>query len=61
MGILTALDAVRHATRLVDAMRLADELAGYGPEVRVLTPPLLQMAVRHRLLSVARVHGVRNE
>ena len=27
MGILTALDALKHAPRLIDAMRLADDLA----------------------------------
>jgi len=40
---------------------LADELAGYGPEIRVLTPPLLLSAVRTRLLDVAEVHGEPNE
>ncbi|TDW28512.1 helix-turn-helix transcriptional regulator [Cryobacterium psychrophilum] len=43
--------------RYTDLNILADELAGYGPEVRVLTPALLQSAVRRRLLGVAQAHG----
>ncbi len=36
---------------------LADELAGYGPEVLVLTPPQLRTAVRDRLTRTAADHG----
>jgi proteasome accessory factor B len=36
---------------------LADELASFGPEVLVLSPPELRSAVRHRLRKVTEVHG----
>ncbi|MCU1515176.1 MAG: transcriptional regulator [Microbacteriaceae bacterium] len=39
-----------------DANILADELAGYGPEVLVLSPPSLRTAVRDRLLATAEAH-----
>jgi proteasome accessory factor B len=36
---------------------LADELAGYGPEVLVISPPELRTAVRERLTRTAADHG----
>ncbi|HEY0258582.1 MAG TPA: WYL domain-containing protein [Lacisediminihabitans sp.] len=39
-----------------DANIFADELAGYGPEVLVLSPPVLRAAVRARLLQTVAVH-----
>jgi proteasome accessory factor B len=41
-----------------DANIFADELAGYGPEVFVLAPPVLRAAVRARLLATAAEHSV---
>lgn len=40
-----------------DANIVADELAGYGPEVLVLSPPALREAVNARLRLVAAEHG----
>jgi proteasome accessory factor B len=40
-----------------DANILADELAGFGPEVLVLSPPELRQAVRDRLTRTAADHG----
>lgn len=40
-----------------DANIFADELAGYGPEVLVLSPPVLRAAVRSRLLKTAAEHS----
>jgi proteasome accessory factor B len=40
-----------------DANILADELAGFGPEVLVLAPPDLRAAVRSRLTRTAADHG----
>lgn len=40
-----------------DAALLADELAGYGPEVRVVEPDELARAVRDRLRQIAEAHG----
>lgn len=40
-----------------DANIVADELAGYGPEVLVLSPPALRDAVSARLRIVAAEHG----
>ncbi|MRG58424.1 WYL domain-containing protein [Agromyces sp. CFH 90414] len=40
-----------------DAAVFADELASYGPEVRVLAPDELADAVRDRLSRVAAAHG----
>ncbi len=40
-----------------DMNLLADELAGYGPEVLVLSPPWLRDAVRARLEQTAAAHG----
>ncbi|MET4782538.1 WYL domain-containing protein [Glaciihabitans sp. UYNi722] len=39
-----------------DANIFADELAGYGPEVLVLSPPVLRAAVRSRLLRTVADH-----
>ncbi|MDQ1596985.1 MAG: proteasome accessory factor [Microbacteriaceae bacterium] len=39
-----------------DANIFADELAGYGPEVLVLSPPELRSAVRSRLLRTVEQH-----
>ena len=39
-----------------DVNIIADELAAYGPEVHVLSPPELSAAVRDRLLRVAADH-----
>ena len=39
-----------------DAAVFADELAAYGPEVRVLSPASLRSAVRDRLAAVAQAH-----
>lgn len=39
-----------------DAAVFADELASYGPEVRVLSPSTLRDAVRERLAAVAASH-----
>jgi proteasome accessory factor B len=41
----------------VDGNILADELAGFGPEVLVLSPPDLRDAVVARLEKTARDHG----
>ncbi len=43
-----------------DVAVFADELAAYGPEVRVLTPPDLRDAVRDRLRLVAETHAARD-
>jgi proteasome accessory factor B len=40
-----------------DANILADELAGFGPEVLVLSPPVVRAAVRSRLLRTAAEHS----
>ena len=40
-----------------DANILADELAGFGPEVLVISPPELRDAVRDRLMRTAADHG----
>nr|WP_246318517.1 WYL domain-containing protein [Leifsonia psychrotolerans] len=37
---------------------LADELAGYGPEVTVHSPAALRQAVRSRLVGVRDAHGI---
>jgi len=39
-----------------DAAVFADELAAYGPEVRVINPASLREAVRGRLAAVAATH-----
>jgi proteasome accessory factor B len=40
-----------------DANIVADELAGYGPEVVVVSPPAIRAAVKERLLRVATDHS----
>ena len=40
-----------------DLNLIADELAGYGPEVLVLSPPWLRDSVRERLEAVAAAHA----
>ncbi len=40
----------------IDLDIFADELAGFGPEVRVLAPVELREAVRNRLTKVAAIH-----
>ncbi|MES2171252.1 MAG: WYL domain-containing protein [Actinomycetota bacterium] len=40
-----------------DANIFADELAGFGPEVLVLSPAVLRAAVRARLVTTAVAHG----
>lgn len=42
----------------VDLNIVADELAGFGPEVIVLSPPELREAVSDRLLASAAAHGM---
>ena len=42
-----------------DLNLLADELAGFGPEVLVIGPPHLRDAVVERLESAVRLHGTR--
>ncbi|MEO5533539.1 MAG: WYL domain-containing protein [Pseudolysinimonas sp.] len=46
----------RAIVHFVDVNILADELAGFGPEVLVLSPPTLRDAVRDRLARVAADH-----
>ena len=61
MGILTALDSVRHATRLVDAMRLADELAFEASrEGGVRTIRVLKAAIAddNQLVAIAATHAL---
>ena len=41
----------------VDEAILADDLAGFGPEVLVLSPPELRSAVLERLERTVRDHG----
>lgn len=50
-------DAGRLALHYVDINIFADELASYGPEVLVTSPPELVHAVRDRLQLVARQHA----
>ena len=45
------------ALHYADANILADELAGFGPEVLVVSPPTLRDAVRTRLERTAADHG----
>ena len=50
--------ATRHLRlHYVDEAILADELAGFGPEVLVLSPPELRDAVIERLQRVEQDHG----
>jgi proteasome accessory factor B len=47
----------RAVLHFVDVNILADELSGFGPEVRVISPPALRDAVVERLRGVAAAHG----
>ena len=61
MGILTALDAVRQATRLVDAIRLADDLAFEASrEGGVRTIRVLKSAIAgdNQLVAIAATHAL---
>lgn len=61
MGILTALDAVRQASRLVDAIRLADELAFEASrEGGVRTIRVLKSAIAddNQLVAIAATHAL---
>lgn len=49
--------ATRLRLHFVDAAILADDLAGFGPEVLVLSPPDLRAAVVERLVRTAADHG----
>jgi proteasome accessory factor B len=57
--VLTTDDAGRTllALHYSDVNILADELAGFGPEVLVISPPDLRAAVRERLIRTAVDHG----
>jgi glycosyltransferase involved in cell wall biosynthesis len=61
MGILTSLDAVRNADRVIDALRLADELAfdanrdGGARTIRVLTGAV---AGDDQIAAIAAVHAL---
>jgi proteasome accessory factor B len=50
-------DGSRLTLHYADLNILADELAGYGPEVLVMAPPELRDAVRQRLERTAQAHG----
>ena len=50
-------EPVRLQVHYSDSNILADQLAGFGPEVLVLAPESLRSAVRDRLLATARAHG----
>jgi proteasome accessory factor B len=51
------ISATRLELHYVDTNVLADELAGFGPEVLVIGPPRLRDAVRTRLELTAADHG----
>ena len=57
--VTTASDtgSIRLRLHFVDLAIVADELAGFGPEVLVLSPPELRAAVLERLERVASDHG----
>lgn len=50
-------DGDRMVVHFVDLDILADEISGFGPEVRVLSPPALRDAVVSRLRGVVAAHG----
>ena len=61
MGILTALDAVAEAPRIIDAMRLADDLAfeaGRDPGVRTLRVLAAAIAGDDDVTAIAGVHAL---
>ncbi len=49
-------EAVRLTVNFSDINILADQLASFGPEVLVLSPPALREKVLERLLAAARAH-----
>ena len=53
----TSVDGDTLTLHYSDLDLLADELAGYGPEVLVREPPALRYAVRDRLLRTEADHG----
>ncbi len=53
----TVLDSGALQLHYSDLALIADELAGYGPEVLVVSPPALRDAVRTRLTGTAAAHG----
>jgi len=55
-AVLTDDDAGVIRLHYTDAAVFADELASYGPEVRVIAPDPLRDAVRERLAAVAAAH-----
>lgn len=57
-GARTAADG-RLMLHFTDLALLADEVAGFGPEVLVIGPPHLRDAVVERLESAVRLHGTR--
>ena len=61
MGILTALDSIRHAPKLVDAMRHADELAFEASrEGGLRTVRVLKAAIAddNQLVAIAATHAL---
>lgn len=56
-AVSTGAGELRLRLHYVDANILADELAGFGPEVLVLGPPQLREAVIARLQRTANDHG----
>ncbi len=61
MGVQTALDAVRQAPGIVDAMRLADDLAfeaGRDPGVRTLRVLASALAGDDQVAAIAAVHAL---
>lgn len=52
-----AVTGDRAVVHFVDVNILADELSGFGPEVLVLSPPVLRDAVVERLRGVVAAHG----
>jgi proteasome accessory factor B len=57
LGVVNGGSEVRLLLHYVDPNITADELAGFGPEVLVLSPPTLRDAVIARLEQTARDHG----
>jgi len=51
--------ATRYTLNYTDAVLMADELASYGPEIRVVSPAAMRTQVTKRLRTVARGHGIR--
>jgi glycosyltransferase involved in cell wall biosynthesis len=61
MGVQTALDAVRHAPSLIDAMRLSDDLAfeaGRDPGVRTIRVLADAVDGDDQLVAIAAVHAL---